>query len=153
MNHREMTTRSDALNGRFGVRRIAWLGLLFGSLSIGSLLLTACAVTPQAQPRSIAVQASADETLKATLAMLAERGFVIRHGDGDLGQIDAVLASRSGYEMHAQVTSGGERPPGLVLQNGNTYLTLSGRRGGHPLEAVELDPLFIDVQNRLGLLP
>ncbi|WP_157958175.1 hypothetical protein [Salinicola sp. CR57] len=131
-----------------GGRKAAWLGVL-----VGLLLLTACAVSPQPQPRSIAVQATADETLKATLAMLAERGFVIRHGDGDLGQLDAVLASRSGYEIHAQITSGGERPPGLVMQNGDTYLTLSGRRGGQPLDALELDPLFIDVQNRLGLLP
>ncbi|WP_157958337.1 hypothetical protein [Salinicola lusitanus] len=131
-----------------GGRKAAWLGVL-----VGLLLLTACAVSPQPQPRSIAVQATADETLKATLAMLAERGFVIRHGDGDLGQLDAVLASRSGYEIHAQITSGGERPPGLVMQNGDTYLTLSGRRGGQPLDALALDPLFIDVQNRLGLLP
>lgn len=123
-------------------------GLLLAILS-----LAGCAVTPQAQPRSIAVQADADETLRATLVMLAERGFVIRHADGDLGQIDAVLATRSGYEIHAEVTSGGEPPPGLVLRNGSTYLTLSGRRGGQPLGAESLDPLFIDVQNRLGASP
>lgn len=127
--------------------------MLGASLLLAMVGLAGCAVSQPAQPRSIAVQASADETLKATLSMLAERGFVIRHGDGDLGQIDAVLASRSGYEVHAQITSGGERPPGLVLQNGDTYLTLSGRRGGQPLDALSLDPLFIDVQNRLGLLP
>ncbi|WP_162619588.1 hypothetical protein [Salinicola peritrichatus] len=130
-------------------RRIA-SRLSAGGVLLGMLLLAGCAVTPQDQPRSIAVQADADETLKATLAMLAERSFVIRHADGDLGQIDAVLASRSGYEIHAEVTSGGERPPGLALQNGSTYLTLSGRRGGHPLGAESLDPLFIDVQTRLG---
>lgn len=145
MRYRETTL---AVTWRSGTSRVAWLGLL-----AGMLLLTACAVSPQPQPRSIAVQATTEETLKATLAMLAERGFVIRHGDGDLGQIDAVLASRSGYEIHAQVTSGGERPPGLVMQSGDTYLTLSGRRGGQPLDALALDPLFIDVQNRLGLLP
>ncbi|OLO05154.1 hypothetical protein [Salinicola socius] len=148
MTPREPATHRDATSRRSGLRQVAGLSVL-----IGCLLLSACAVSPQAQPRSISVQATAQETLKATLSMLAERGFVIRHGDGNLGQIDAVLASRSGYEVHAQVTSGGERPAGLVMQNGDTYLTLSGRRGGQPLEAVELDPLFIDVQNRLGLLP
>ncbi len=148
MRDRETMPRRRAVTAWSGGRKAAWLGVL-----VGLLLLTACAVSPQPQPRSIAVQATADETLKATLAMLAERGFVIRHGDGDLGQLDAVLASRSGYEIHAQITSGGERPPGLVMQNGDTYLTLSGRRGGQPLDALELDPLFIDVQNRLGLLP
>lgn len=127
-----------------------WLALV---TTLALLTLAGCAVVPQAQPRSIAVQASADETLKATLEMLTDRGFVIRHGDGDLGQIDAVLASRSGYEVHAEVTSGGEPPPGTILQNGSTYLTLSGRHGGQPLDAASLDPLFIDVQNRLGRLP
>ncbi|MDH4574512.1 hypothetical protein [Salinicola acroporae] len=148
MRDRETMPRRRVVTARSGGRKAAWLGAL-----VGLLLLTACAVSPQPQPRSIAVQATAEETLKATLAMLAERGFVIRHGDGDLGQLDAVLASRSGYEIHAQITSGGERPPGLVMQNGDTYLTLSGRRGGQPLDALELDPLFIDVQTRLGLLP
>ncbi|GHB32466.1 hypothetical protein [Salinicola rhizosphaerae] len=125
---------------------VATAGLLL------SLTLTGCAVVPQAEPRSIAVEANAEQTLKATLSMLAERGFVIRHGDGDLGQIDAVLASRSGYEIHAEVTSGGPRPVG-VIQPGSTYLTLSGRRGGQPLGAESLDPLFIDVQQRLSTLP
>lgn len=148
MRDRETMPRRRAVTAWSGGRKAAWLGVL-----VGLLLLTACAVSPQPQPRSIAVQATAEETLKATLTMLAERGFVIRHGDGDLGQLDAVLASRSGYEIHAQITSGGERPPGLVMQNGDTYLTLSGRRGGQPLDALALDPLFIDVQNRLGLLP
>lgn len=148
MRDRETMPRRRVVTAGSGGCKAAWLGVL-----VGLLLLTACAVSPQPQPRSIAVQATAEETLKATLTMLAERGFVIRHGDGDLGQLDAVLASRSGYEIHAQITSGGERPPGLVMQNGDTYLTLSGRRGGQPLDALELDPLFIDVQNRLGLLP
>ena len=148
MNHRKMPALRRRTASRSRPWRVAWLGLLVGMLS-----LAGCAVAPQPQPRSIAVEATAEATLKATLAMLAERGFVIRHADGDLGQIDAVLASRSGYEVHAQVTSGGERPPGLVIQNGDTFLPLSGRRGGQPLDALELDPLFIDVQNRLGLLP
>jgi len=148
MSYREKSTPRGAATPRSGYLQAIGLGLLIGILS-----LTGCAVSPQAQPRSIAVQATVNETLKATLAMLAERGFVIRHGDGDLGQIDAVLASRSGYEVHAQVTSGGERPTGLVMQNGDTFLTLSGRRGGQPLNATELDPLFIDIQDRLGLLP
>lgn len=139
MSHRRYASRSP--------------NLLLAGLLVAMIALSGCAVSQPAQPRSIAVQASADETLKATLSMLAERGFVIRHGDGDLGQIDAVLASRSGYEVHAQITTGGERPAGLVMQNGDTYLTLSGRRGGQPLDALSLDPLFIDVQNRLGLLP
>ena len=131
--------------GSVGLCRALILGLLLG--------LAGCAVNPPAQPRSIAVSASEDATLRATLAMLAERGFVIRQADGDLRQIDAVLASRSGYEVHAEVSGGSQRPPGLVLQNGDTYLTLSGRRGGQPLDAASLDPLFIDVQRRLGLLP
>lgn len=120
---------------------------------IASLWLGGCAVTPAPEPRSISVQSGADETLRATLAMFAERGFVIRHADGDLRQIDAALALRSGYEIHAEVTTGEARPPGLVLINGDTYLTLSGRRGGQPLDATALDPLFIDVQNRLRSLP
>ncbi|WP_251977620.1 hypothetical protein [Salinicola avicenniae] len=124
-----------------------------GLLVLTMALFAGCAVVPEDQPRSISLTSAPDATLRATLAMLAERGFVIRHADSDLAQIDAVQASRSGYEIHAEVSSGDTVPPGLVLRNGDTYLTLSGRRGGQPLGAVELDPLFIDVQQRLGAVP
>ncbi|WP_162617993.1 hypothetical protein [Salinicola halophilus] len=120
---------------------------------LAALWLGGCAVAPAPEPRSISLNADPDATLRATLAMFAERGFVIRHADGDLRQVDAVLASRSGYQIHAEVTTGDTPPPGLALRQGDTYLSLSGRQGGQPLDAVALDPLFIDVQNRMRSQP
>ncbi|WP_110685914.1 hypothetical protein [Salinicola aestuarinus] len=137
-------TRSSTTPSRSWRRALALLA---------ALMLAGCAVAPAPAPRSISLDADADATLRATLAMFAERGFVIRHADGELRQIDAVLASRSGYQVHAEVTTGDTPPPGLALRQGDTYLTLSGRQGGHPLGATALDPLFIDVQNRMRSQP
>ncbi|EPC02867.1 hypothetical protein L861_23945 [Litchfieldella anticariensis FP35 = DSM 16096] len=119
--------------------------ILRGLLLSGILLiLTACATTSApVAPRSMIMAANPQEVLREGIAMLAERGYVIRHADTDLGRAEAVSATWPGYEILLQVESEGE----------DSWVSFSGRRGTQPLAPYSLDPLLVDLQARLGLAP
>lgn len=109
------------------------------------LMLAGCATTssPPPEPRSLIYEAPPSRVLEAGLAMLMERGYVIRHADADLGRAEAVAATWPGYRIVFEVTAEGER----------SRVSFSGRRGDQALLPQSLDPLLVDLQARLGLAP
>lgn len=121
---------------RFWVFRF-WPWLLAG-------LLSACAMAPMApEPRAFVLPVGREEALTAGVEMLAERGYVIRYADAELGRAEASLATWPGYRLRLEVE---ESPHGALI-------SFSGQRGGQPLAPQSLDPLLVDLQARLGLAP
>ncbi|WP_163558410.1 hypothetical protein [Halomonas sp. NO4] len=112
------------------------------------LLLTAwlagcAAVAPAPDPREEALAAPPEAALGAALDLLSERGYVIRHADGDLGRAEAVLARWPGYRVRVEVTPA----------EGGSRVALSATWGGRALPADRLDPLLADLESRLGTVP
>ncbi|ABE60295.1 MULTISPECIES: hypothetical protein [Chromohalobacter] len=106
--------------------------------------LVGCATSPQPpQPREIVVRAEPQAALEAGVAMLASRGFVIRRADAELGDVEAVLASRPPLTVRYRLDA---TPAG-------TRIALSGRRGGQPVAPYVFDTLLVDIQARLGESP
>ncbi|SHF38111.1 hypothetical protein SAMN02745148_02495 [Modicisalibacter ilicicola DSM 19980] len=102
--------------------------------------LAGCASTPAAPPeRQVEVDAGSEHVLRTGLDVLVERGFVIRFADAQLGRIDAVFASRPGYEVRLATSA---IPAG-------TRLALSGRQGGQAIEPYRFDPLLVEITSRL----
>ena len=109
-------------------------------MTLLTVLLTACASTPSTlSERQIELQASSQRVLSTGLEVLVERGFVIRFADAELGRIDAVYASRPGYEVRLSTST---IPTG-------TRLALSGRQGGQAIEPYRFDPLLVEITSRL----
>lgn len=109
------------------------------------LTLAACATTPApVEPRAMTLAAGQQQILEEGVAMLAERGYVIRHADTDLGRAEAVSATWPGYQITLQVDAGGED---------SSRVAFSGQRGQQPLAPHSLDRLLVDLQARLGLAP
>lgn len=107
-----------------------------------SLWLSGCAtMAPPAEPRELVFETSPEATLETAVALLMERGYVIRHADGELGRVEAVLARWPGYRVELNVAGGGNA----------SRVSLSATRGGRPMPPQTLDPLLVDLRSRLGL--
>lgn len=121
-------------------------GYLSRRLMIISLLalLGGCATAPMApEPRAFVLPVERQAALAAGIELLAERGYVIRHADAELGRADAVSATWPGYRLRLDVE---ESPHGALI-------SLSGQRGNQPLAPESLDPLLVELQSALGLAP
>ncbi|MBD3895531.1 hypothetical protein IEI94_06670 [Halomonas sp. ML-15] len=119
---------------------------LWRRLMIVSLLvwLGGCAAAPMApEPRAFVLPVERQAALAAGIELLAERGYVIRHSDAELGRAEAVSAAWPGYRLRLEVE---ESPHGALI-------SLSGQRGNQPLAPESLDPLLAELQAALGLAP
>jgi hypothetical protein len=113
-------------------------------LLVVMLWLGGCAtLAPPPEPRELALAASPDASLEAAAAVLVERGYVIRHADGELGRLEAALARWPGYRVELEVAGDGEA----------SRVSVTATRGERPMPPHTLDPLLVDIQDRLGLLP
>ncbi len=110
-----------------------------------ALWLSGCAASggPAAETRELSLAAPPEQAMQATLGLLMEQGYVIRHADLGLGRADAALARWPGYRVRLGVT-----PEGAGAR-----VVLSATRGGQPLPPHLLDPLLAALQVRLGLAP
>ncbi|WP_043528403.1 hypothetical protein [Litchfieldella xinjiangensis] len=109
-----------------------------------ALSLSACATTPApVETRSLAFEARPPQILEAGVAMLMERGYVVRFADVELGRVEAVSATWPGYRITLQV-----EPEGTASR-----VAFSGRRDRQPIASYHFDPLLVDLQARLGLAP
>lgn len=111
---------------------------------LAALWLAGCATpTPPPEPRELNFAAPPAATLEAAMAVLMDRGYVIRHADGDLARVEAVLARWPGYRVRLQVSALGD----------DSRVSVTASRGGRPMPPYTLDPLLVELQDRLGLLP
>ncbi|GHC26677.1 hypothetical protein GCM10010082_19870 [Kushneria pakistanensis] len=101
-----------------------------------------CATTTSLAPpeRLEHFNASSDQLMQATMASLAERGFVIVYGDHALGDIRASYAARPEWRVEAHIE---DSPRGSELQ-------LRGWRGRSALAVGDLDRLTTAIAERLG---
>lgn len=114
------------------------------STVLAMLWLAGCATpTPAPEPRELNIAASPEVALEAAMAVLMDRGYVIRHADGDLARVEAVLARWPGYRVQLQVSALGD----------DGRVSVTATRGGRPMAPHTLDPLLVELQDRLGLLP
>lgn len=118
------------------MRRLALSGLLLISL-------VGCATTPAPQepPREMYTQATPQAALHESLALMMERGYVITQADGNLGRIDAALGRYPGYRVEIRVTQD---------SGGGSRIAIQALGGGRALPSNVVEPLFIDLQSRLG---
>ncbi|PMR81270.1 hypothetical protein [Halomonas urumqiensis] len=108
------------------------------------MLLGGCASSPQViDPRELSLTASPEQTLRASAETLITRGYVIRHADSDLGRLEALLSRWPGYRLQVQVRAEGQ----------GSRVSMVATRGGRAMPPWTLDPLLMDIQNRLDLLP
>ena len=105
-------------------------------------ILSACATTTSLPPpaRLEYFQAPPEQVLQATMAALAERGFVIVYGDHALGDLRARYAARPEWRVEAHVAIA---PRGSELQ-------LRGWQGRAGLGVGEFDLLSTSIAERLG---
>ncbi|OBX34821.1 hypothetical protein A8U91_03881 [Halomonas elongata] len=107
------------------------------------LLLGGCAsmAPPEpAEPATGNVPGAVAEVLDESMALLMERGYVIRHADADLGRIEAVLGRWPGYRIRLEVRSA-ER---------GSRVEMTAQRGGYPLPSDLLEPWLMTLRSRLG---
>lgn len=118
--------------------RLAPMSLLLLMLAAS---ITGCATSRVAPSERLAVvDATPRQTLASAIDELVERGFVIRLADAELGRVDAVLATRSGYVLTLQAREAAS----------GTRLAIHGRQGGQPLDPARFDPLLAAIQARLA---
>ncbi len=130
---------------RPGVRREALIALLALVLGAG---LGGCAAAPSpAVPATRTVTVAPATVLEASLALLMERGYVIRHADAELGRLEAVIARWPGYRVRLEA--------GRVGGNGGeaTRLAMTAWRGGRPLPPGLVEPLLTELDGRLPMGP
>ncbi|MDW5378346.1 hypothetical protein R6258_15585 [Halomonas sp. HP20-15] len=114
------------------------------SMSILLMLLaasvTGCATSRVAPSERLAVMdATPRQTLSSAIDELVARGFVIRLANAELGRVDAVLATRSGYVLTLEASEAAS----------GTRLAIQGRQGGQPLDPARFDALLAAIQARL----
>lgn len=115
-----------------------------GILALLALWLGGCASSPQViDPRELSLATPPQQALRASAETLMSRGYVIRHADGDLGRLEALLARWPGYRVQVEVTAEGQ----------GSRVSMVATRGGRVMPPWTLDPLLVDIQDRLGLLP
>lgn len=121
-----------------GVRHIT--RALFMLALMGSL--AACATTSSLPPpeRLQHFNAPPDQVLQATMATLAERGFVIVYGDHALGELRARYASRPEWRVEAHV----------IDASRGSELQLQGWQGNAALGVGDFDRLTTAIAERLG---
>lgn len=131
---------------RSGVMRAALLalGLILGT----GPGLSGCAATPSPAVPAIRTLAVAPASvLAASLSMLMERGYVIRHADAELGRLEAVIARWPGYRVRLEIeAAGGVNGEASV---GRSRLAMTAWRGGRPLPPSLVEPLLTDLNARL----
>ncbi|QFU03080.1 hypothetical protein FIU83_15640 [Halomonas sp. THAF5a] len=106
--------------------------------------LAGCASPAPVPPRELRLSAAPEATLREAMALLMERGYVIRHADDELGRLDAALARMPGYVVSLRLSpeaGGGSRIEALAT------------RGGRALPPGLLTPLLADLEARLGPSP
>ncbi|GHC15348.1 hypothetical protein [Aidingimonas halophila] len=119
-----------------------------GRFLIPSMLLmlavTGCTTTPlPEQPRAQVMAVDAGAALQEAALMFADKGYVVRYADADLGRIDAERIGRPAYRVRLEVVEQGDR----------VLVSFSGRRGSQPIDPVSFDPLLAELQARLGRSP
>ncbi|WP_136066317.1 hypothetical protein [Modicisalibacter radicis] len=120
------------------MRRLALLSTLLLMLAAA---VTGCATSRVApSERLVVVDATPRQTLASAIDELVERGFVIRLADAELGRIDAVLATRSGYVVTLETSEAAS----------GTRLSIHGRQAGQPLDPARFDSLIAAIQARLA---
>lgn len=120
------------------MKRLVALSIL---LLVLAATVTGCAMTRVApSERLVVVDATPRQTLTSAINELVERGFVIRLANAELGRVDAVLASRSGYVLTLETREAAA----------GTRLSIHGRQGGQPLDPARFDPLVAAIQARLA---
>lgn len=103
--------------------------------------VTGCATSRVAPGERLAVMdATPLRTLASAIDELVARGFVIRLANAELGRVDAVLATRSGYVLTLVASPA----------TAGTRLAIQGRQGGQPLDPVRFDALLAAIQARLA---
>lgn len=116
---------------RAGIMALALLGVLAGCATTGSL--------PPLE-RLEHYRAPPEQVMQATMATLAERGFVIVYGDHALGDIRASYASRPEWRVEAHVGT----------DSRGSELRLRGWRGRAGLGVADFDQLATAIAERLG---
>ena len=106
--------------------------------------LAGCAASSPGAPVERRLAATPEATLREAMALLMERGYVIRHADIDLGRLDAVLARMPGYGIALRVSPGVE---------GESRIEALATRGGRALPPGLLAPWLADLEARLGPAP
>lgn len=119
---------------RWIVRGLAMLLMLGG--------LSACATTASLPPpeRLEHFKAPPEQVMQATMATLAERGFVIVYGDHALGDIRASYAARPEWRVEAHVAS----------DSSGSELQIRGWQGRVALGVGAFDRLVTAIAERLG---
>ncbi|WP_136249027.1 hypothetical protein [Halomonas borealis] len=113
-----------------------------GALVVLLLLwLSGCAVTPAPSvPATRTHEAGPASVLEASMALLMERGYVIRHADVALGRLEAVIARWPGYRVLLEVEA----------VEGESRLAMRAYRGSRPLPPRLVEPLLAELSERLG---
>lgn len=93
-----------------------------------------------AEPVTGTVPGSVAAVLDESMALLMERGYVVRHADGDLGRVEAVLGRWPGYRIRLEVAPA-ER---------GSRVEMTALRGGRPLPPRLLEPWMMTLRSRLG---
>lgn len=119
---------------RWVVRGLVMLLMLGG--------LSACATTTSLPPpeRLEHFNAPPEQVMQATMATLAERGFVIVYGDRALGELRASYAARPEWRVEAHVTQ----------DSRGSELNLRGWQGRAALGVGDFDRLVTAIAERLG---
>ena len=131
---------------RSGVMRAALLalGLILGA---GPGLSGCAATLSPAVPATRTLAVAPASALAASISMLMERGYVIRHADAELGRLEAVIARWPGYRVRLEIeAAGGVNGEESV---GRSRLAMTAWRGGRPLPPSLVEPLLTDLNARL----
>ncbi|WP_456269313.1 hypothetical protein M1D97_03200 [Kushneria sp. AK178] len=122
-----------------GARRWTGRGI---TMAVLLMMLAGCATTSSLPPpeRLEHFRAPPEQVIQATMAALAERGFVIVYGDHALGDIRATYAARPEWRVEAHVD---DDPRGSALR-------LRAWQGRAALGVGALDRLTTSIAERLG---
>ncbi|GEK47648.1 hypothetical protein [Bisbaumannia pacifica] len=109
--------------------------------ALALLLLSGCAAAPpSAEPRELRLDAPRPAVMTAALELFTDRGYVALGGDARLGRLEFV---RGDVRIRLDARRAGE----------GSRVDLRGWRHGRALAPHELDPLLVELEAELGLLP